>query len=129
PVSRSPTSYGFPGASPSISSNGTANGILWAVDTGAGSEVLHAYDATNVAVELYNSDQAANGRDSLGPSVKFAMPVVTGGKALVPPRSPVAIFGLTSAPAIPALPARALWLFGVALAAFAMRALARRDAR
>ncbi|MES1209635.1 MAG: pyrrolo-quinoline quinone [Pseudomonadota bacterium] len=129
PVSKSPTTYGFPGASPSISSNGTANGILWAVDTGAGSEVLHAYDATNIAVELYNSDQAASGRDSLGPSVKFAMPVVTGGKVLVATRSSVAIFGLTSAPAIPALPAWALWLFGVALAAFGLGALSRQRRR
>ncbi|HVT07318.1 MAG TPA: pyrrolo-quinoline quinone [Polyangia bacterium] len=129
PASTSPTTYGFPGASPSISSNGTANGILWAVDNGGGAEVLRAYDATNLAVELYNSDQAANGRDSLGPSVKFAMPVVTGGKVFVATRSTVAIFGLTTAPPVPAVPARALWLFGVVLAAFGLRALTRRDPR
>ena len=66
-VSQSATTYGFPGASPSISSNGTGNGILWAVEKGRSAAVLHAYDATNLGLELYNSTEAANGRDSLGP--------------------------------------------------------------
>jgi hypothetical protein len=61
-ASKSATSYGYPGASPCISANGTSNGIVWAVQNGS-TGVLHEYDATNVANELYNSNQAAIIRD------------------------------------------------------------------
>ena len=71
----------FPGATPSISSNGNSNGIVWAVQPGSPA-VLHAYDATNVATELWNSTQ--NSGDSLlGCNVKFAPPTVVNGKVYV----------------------------------------------
>ena len=62
--SQTSAAYAFPGTTPSISANGSSNGIVWAVENKNGG-VLHAYDATNLATELYNSNQAANGRDTL----------------------------------------------------------------
>jgi hypothetical protein len=55
--------------------------------------VLHAYDATNLAHELYNSTQAANGRDSFADN-KFITPVVANGKVFVGTPTGVAVFGL-----------------------------------
>jgi hypothetical protein len=95
PSSTTATVFGYPGTSPSVSANGTANGIVWAHErnttTGA---ILHAYDATNLASELYNSTQAAAGRDSFGAANKFITPVVTGGKVYVASNTGVAVFGL-----------------------------------
>ena len=55
-VSQSSEVYGFPGASPSITANGATQGIVWAIESaGSGNAVLHAYDATNLTNELYNS--------------------------------------------------------------------------
>jgi hypothetical protein len=56
--------------------------------------VLHAYDATNLASELYNSNQAANGRDLFGSSNKYITPVVADGKVFVGTANSVAVFGL-----------------------------------
>jgi hypothetical protein len=62
PFSQSSTSYGFPGATPSVSSNGATNGIIWALDNslyctpqspGCGATVLHAYDATDLTTDLW----------------------------------------------------------------------------
>ncbi len=55
--SQTPGTYAFPGATPSVSANGTTNGIVWAAENNS-TAVLHAYDATNLANELYNSNQA-----------------------------------------------------------------------
>ena len=59
PASQSPHDLFVPGASPSISADGATNGILWAVENDSTAAVLHAYDATNLGTELYNSNQAA----------------------------------------------------------------------
>jgi hypothetical protein len=56
--------------------------------------VLHAYAATNLATELYNSNQAPNGRDHFGAGNKFIAPVVADGKVFVATTNSVAIFGL-----------------------------------
>jgi hypothetical protein len=93
PASQTSNAFGYPGATPSISANGTSNAILWAAENG-GSAVLHAYDATNLAHELYNSNQAAGGRDQFGTGNKFITPMITNGKVYVGTTSGVAVFGL-----------------------------------
>ncbi len=89
----SATSFGYPGTTPSISANGTANGIVWAVENNGGGGVLHAYDATNLGTELYNSNQAANNRDHFSDN-KFITPMIANGKVYVGTPNGVAVFGL-----------------------------------
>jgi hypothetical protein len=93
-----PTAFGFPGATPSISANGTINAIVWALDAGAagsGPAVLHAFDATNVATELYDSSVADSGaRDDPGGAVKFAVPTVANGKVYVGAAYAVSVYGV-----------------------------------
>jgi hypothetical protein len=92
PSSHTSHTFGYPGATPSISANGTSNGILWVVENG-GTAVLHAYDATDLATELYNSNQAANGRDNFSGN-KFITAMVANGRVYVGSASSVAVFGL-----------------------------------
>jgi hypothetical protein len=75
----------------SVSSNGSQNGILWAIES---SGVLRAYDATNVSRELYNSDEAANARDQFGPATRFGVPTVANGRVYVNGQTQMAVFGL-----------------------------------
>jgi hypothetical protein len=93
PVSTTGTQFPYPGATPSISANGAANGILWAVENNT-SAVLHAYAAGNLAQELYNTSQAANGRDQFGAGNKFMVPTIAAGKVYVGTPNGVAAFGL-----------------------------------
>jgi chitodextrinase len=83
---------GFPGATPSVSSSGTSNGVLWALDTGsygtnnnqsapAGPAVLHAYSAADINTELWNSKQGKG--NAAGFAVKFAVPTVANGKVYI----------------------------------------------
>jgi hypothetical protein len=92
PSVQSTTIFAFPGTTPAVSANGTANGIVWAVEN-ASPAVLHAYDAGTLT-ELYNSSQAANGRDQFGNGNKFITPMVVNGKVFVGTPSGVAVFGL-----------------------------------
>jgi outer membrane protein assembly factor BamB len=92
-VSQSATSFQYPGSSPVVSANGTTNAIVWAYQN-ATPAVLHAYDATNLAKELYNSNQAANGRDQFGAGNKFIAPTVADGKVFVATTNSVGVFGL-----------------------------------
>jgi hypothetical protein len=94
PSSYSNTFFTYPGTAPSVSANGTSNGIVWAHENSAPVAVLHAYDATNLANELYNSSQAANGRDQFGAGNKFITPTVADGQVFVGTTDAVAIFGL-----------------------------------
>jgi hypothetical protein len=93
PSSQTPSAFPYPGATPSISANGAGNGILWAAENGT-TAVLHAYDANNLSNELYNSNQAAGGRDQFGPGNKFITPMVTHGKVYVGTTNSVVVFGL-----------------------------------
>jgi hypothetical protein len=93
PTSKSTGTFGYPGTSPVISANGTSNAIVWAHENKAGAAVLHAYDASNLATELYNSTQATGSRDSFGSGNKFITPTVAGGKVFVGTTNSVAIFG------------------------------------
>jgi hypothetical protein len=81
-TSMSPTQFCFPGATLAISANGSTNGILWAVGNSLTQGVLHAYDATNLATELYNSGQSGT-RDQFGPGSKYNPPTVANGKVYV----------------------------------------------
>jgi hypothetical protein len=97
PTSQSAISFtGSYGATPIVSANGTTNGIVWAVQQG-GTAVLRAYDALNLATELYASNQAGT-RDQLGQSVKFATPTVGGGKVFVGTSNALTVFGLFNQP-------------------------------
>jgi hypothetical protein len=87
------TRFTYPGASPVVSANGSSNGIVWAHEN-AIPAVLHAYEASSLGHELYNSSQAANNRDQLGPGNKFIVPTVADGKVFVGTQSGVAVFGL-----------------------------------
>ena len=91
------TGFGYPGPTPSISSNGSTNGILWAIQTdnylSGGPAILHAYDAMNLQNELYNNTMTP-GRDPLDGSVKFTTPIVVNGKVYVETADSVAVFGL-----------------------------------
>jgi len=93
PVSQGTHMYGYPGANMSVSANGSNNGIVWSIEV-SGVNVLHAYDATNVANELYNSNQPLNGRDQFGTAVRFTVPTVINGKVYVAGKTQLAVFGL-----------------------------------
>ena len=93
PSSQSPGAFGYPGTTPSISANGTSNGIVWAVEN-TSSAVLHAFDAANLADELYNSTQAANSRDTFGGGNKYIVPTIANGKVYVGTPNGVGVFGL-----------------------------------
>lgn len=92
-ASASPTSFPYPGTTPSISASGSSNGIVWAVENRSAA-VLHAYDATNLARELYNSAQAPGGRDAFGVGNKFITPTIVNGHVYVGTPTGVAAFGL-----------------------------------
>jgi hypothetical protein len=92
PSSKTSTVFAYPGATPAISANATNNGILWAVENGA-TAVLHAYDAANLATELYNSNQAAASRDRFAGN-KFISPMIANGRVFVGTPNSVAVFGL-----------------------------------
>jgi hypothetical protein len=81
PSSQSSNQFPYPGTTPTISANGAASGIVWAVENG-NTAVLHAYDATNLASELYNSNQAANSRDQFAGN-KFITPMVANGRVYI----------------------------------------------
>ena len=106
-MSTTPTSKGSDtfithGATPSLSANGATNGIIWEIDNSnynysqgvpQGPSVLHAYDATNLANELYNSSQAGT-RDTAGQALKFTVPTIGNGKVFVPTSTELDIYGL-----------------------------------
>lgn len=92
PATQSSESFAYPGTTPSISANGTTNAIVWAVENGS-TGVLHAYNATNLTNELYNSNQAANNRDQFSDN-KYVTPMVANGKVYVGTPNSVVVFGL-----------------------------------
>jgi hypothetical protein len=97
PNSVGPDESGFPAPTPAVSSNGTANGIVWAIQTdnylSSGNSILRAYDATDVSTSLYSSSQNSS-RDVAPVSTKFTVPTVANGKVYVGGGSKVAVYGL-----------------------------------
>jgi hypothetical protein len=86
-------SFTYPGVLPSVSANGASNGIVWAIEN-TGTAVLHAYSANDLTQELYNSNQAASGRDHFGAGNKFITPMIADGKVFAATTNSVAVFGL-----------------------------------
>jgi hypothetical protein len=93
PTSQSANLFPYPGTFPLITSNQGANGIVWAV-TNSNPAALYAYDAANLAHELYASNQAPGGRDAFGQGSKFITPIVANGQVFVGTQTGVAVFGL-----------------------------------
>jgi hypothetical protein len=90
-------SGGF-GATPVITANGTNQGIVWLIQNGSPA-ILHAYNATNITLELYNSSRNLT-RDNPGNGVKFGVPAVVNGKAYVGTQNSLAVFGLLPPPVL-----------------------------
>ena len=93
PSSMTNNSFGYPGTTPSISANGSANAIVWAAEN-SGTAVLHAYRASDLSSELYSSNQAPGGRDHFGVGNKFITPTIANGKVYVGTTNGVGAFGL-----------------------------------
>jgi len=98
PISKSPEKYPAFGCTPSISSNGTNNGIVWCLQPstlsqGGPAVILRAYDANSLATELYSSDQSGT-RDQAGPAIKFSVPTVINGKVYVGTQTELDVYGL-----------------------------------
>lgn len=102
PVAQSTTTFAFPGATPSISANGSKSGIVWVIQDSGGlpkggpAAVLRAYEAANVSKSLYGSSQKGT-RDELAPGTKFSVPTVINGKVYVGTQTELVIFGELSA--------------------------------
>ncbi|HEV7923931.1 MAG TPA: LamG-like jellyroll fold domain-containing protein, partial [Verrucomicrobiae bacterium] len=98
PASESTTSFSAYGGTPSLSAFGTNNGIAWTLQSDAfassGPSVLHAYNATNLAQELYNTSQNL-ARDNPGGAIKMTTPTVANGKVYVGAQYALSVFGFT----------------------------------
>jgi hypothetical protein len=94
-VSQTSVTFRYPGAFLAVSSSGAGNGILWAIESGGSTApgVLHAYDATNLSTELYNTNQSST-RDAMDIAVKFAIPTVANGHVYVCGQSSLLVYGL-----------------------------------
>ena len=96
PASKTAAAFPYPGSTPSVSSNNGQNGIVWAIRHSDPDDVLHAYNANNLSHEIYNSNQAANGRDHFGSASHFGTPMIVNGKVYVGTKDGnVVVFGLT----------------------------------
>ncbi|MGF6550233.1 outer membrane protein assembly factor BamB [Paraburkholderia youngii] len=91
PTAQSAMTFAYPGTTPSISANGTTNGIVWAAENG-NVAALHAFDPVTLN-ELYNSNQMGS-RDQFGTGNKFITPMIANGKVYVGTTNGVAVFGL-----------------------------------
>ena len=101
------SSYSFAnGGTPVISASGNSGGIVWVMERvedpdilpGTLPAVLHAFDATNLSSELYNTTEAPAGRDTAGPSVKYQVPTVVNGKVYVGTQTELDVYGLCPCP-------------------------------
>ncbi len=91
PVAQSPSAFGY--ATPTISANGTNNAIVWATISSSGNATLYAFNATNVAQQLYSSSQNFE-RDNAGSAVEFTLPTVVNGKVYLGAQYEMSVFGI-----------------------------------
>ena len=91
--------FGLEGATPSISANGSSNGIVWGIDEGTSQ--LRAYNASNVAAGAIYSTATNSSRDSMGTAVKFTLPTVVDGEVFVGTSNSLVAYGLLSPPSSP----------------------------
>jgi hypothetical protein len=96
PSSQSSQLFGYAGAVPVVTANRSSNGIVWAVE-GSPAGTLHAYDASNLAIELYNSHMEGS-RDALGSSLPFSVPTIANGRVYVGTANALVVFGLFNQP-------------------------------
>lgn len=93
------------GATPSVSSKGSQDGIVWAIlrpealgaQPGIQAAVLYAYDATNVANLLYDSSATITHghiRDRGGCANKFAVPTIANGRVYIGTQNQLDVYGL-----------------------------------
>jgi hypothetical protein len=87
-----------PGATPSVSANGTENGLVWAVSTKTWNgqdrpAVLYAFEANNIDEPIYSSEQNS-ARDRVGLATRFVFPVVVNGHVYIAARDEVDVYGL-----------------------------------
>ncbi len=92
-------SFGNLDGSPVISANGTANGIVWALERGSGQ--LRAYSAANLGSEIYNSSTLANNADAPGSVMKFTVPLVANGDVYVGTGNSLVMYALNTPPTTP----------------------------
>jgi hypothetical protein len=97
-VAQAQQTFTDPGATPSISANGERDGIVWVIQTRGWRApdwpaVLRAYDAANVARELYDSEQRPE-RDRAGTALRFTIPTVAGGRVYVGAKGELDVYGL-----------------------------------
>ena len=85
------TSIGYPGATPSISSNGNSNGIVWLIQSSGGAAVLRAYDPANGLASLYSSSNKSG--DAAGSGVKFSVPTIANGKVYLGTQTELDVYG------------------------------------
>ena len=111
PQSKSGNTFGCncngAGSTPSISANGTSNGIVWTLDNSGfyhTPAILYAYSPANLGTELYNSTQGANNRDAAAVAVKFTTPTVANGLVYVGGRNAVTVYGELNTEALTATP-------------------------
>jgi hypothetical protein len=95
PASESGVVFPSPGSTPSVSADGTENGIVWAIEHSKPQNILHAYNAGNLQNELYNSSQAGK-RDEFGEASQYGTPMIVNGKVYVGTFRGVTAFGLLS---------------------------------
>lgn len=96
PVSEDSKNSLYPAPTPTVSANGSTNGIVWAVFTSAnktnGPAILRAYDAANVSRQLF--DSSTKSANQAGPAVKFVVPTVADGRVYIGTQSELDVFGI-----------------------------------
>ncbi|HXO06278.1 MAG TPA: hypothetical protein VN884_11685 [Candidatus Sulfotelmatobacter sp.] len=94
PTSPSQTStqtFGFPGATPAVSANGSTNGIVWVIErNGTGPATLLAYQAGSLT-PLWNSNQVTG--DAAAGGIKFTVPTIANGKVYIGTQTEIDVYG------------------------------------